>query len=62
MAPRIIIDRSPTEPGVILVIMPGGEGEEASPHRNYFSALAEGLRLQRQYAPAVLSDRIGGGE
>lgn len=60
MAVQISINRA--EPGIFVVSL-----ENATPaafierHRNYWSALSEGLRLQREYRPAVLHDRVVGG-
>ena len=62
MAIEISIDRHPDDPSLYLVDLP--EHVSATfhrEHRNYFSALAEGLRLQREFRPAVLHDHVAVG-
>jgi hypothetical protein len=57
------IERAASDHSAFIVVMPDADakhGEYVSAHRNYFSALREALKLQREFAPAVLTDKIGG--
>jgi hypothetical protein len=63
MAVEITIDRDSREAGVFLVAVAAGVSAAFVPkHRNYWSALSEGLRLQREFRPAILHDRVGGAD
>lgn len=62
MAIEITIELDHHERGIYLVEIPEHVSAAFVPrHRNYFSALAEGLRLQREFRPAILHDRVGAG-
>ncbi|MEQ1954414.1 hypothetical protein [Mesorhizobium sp. CN2-181] len=59
MAVEITIDRAADNPGVYLVAVAHDISATFIPkHRDYWSALSEGLRLQREFRPAILHDRV----
>jgi hypothetical protein len=60
MAVTVTLDRDHADPGLFVVsVSEGVSADFIRQHRNYWSGLNTALRLQREYAPAVLHDLIG---